>query len=95
MLQQLIKHLGIGKLILWVCNGGTSCLQIGIRHPELVNKLILGSTTYKREGMQPDSLKDFQYASLENMPAMLRKAFLDANPIPRDYKGCLIEMLPG
>jgi pimeloyl-ACP methyl ester carboxylesterase len=79
----LIKHLGIGKAdFMGFSNGGTSCLQIAIRHPELVNKLVLSSTTYKREGMQPGFFEGFQYASLENMPAMLRKAYLDANPDP-------------
>ena len=25
-------------------NGGTTCIQIAIRHPEMVNKLVLAST---------------------------------------------------
>jgi pimeloyl-ACP methyl ester carboxylesterase len=79
----LIKHLGIAKAdFMGFSNGGTSCLQIAIRHPELVNKMILGSTTYKREGMQPGFFEGFQFASLEKMPVMLKKAYLEANPDP-------------
>ena len=63
-------------------NGGTTCIQIAIRHPEMVNKLILGSAIYKREGMQPGFFDGFQHASLDNMPAQLKEAYLLANSDP-------------
>src|ERR1700676_3298963 len=34
-------------------NGGTTALQIAIRHPGLVNKLIFASSMYKRAGVAP------------------------------------------
>src|SRR5690349_9775675 len=38
----LVKHLQLGKAgFIGFSNGGTTCLQMGIRHPELVNKLVL------------------------------------------------------
>src|SRR5689334_10570383 len=50
----LLKQLHIEKAdIMGFSNGGTTCLQIAIRHPELVNKMVLASATYKRDGMQP------------------------------------------
>jgi pimeloyl-ACP methyl ester carboxylesterase len=65
-------------------NGGTTCLQIAIRHPKLVNKLVLASATYKRDGMQPGFFDGFKNASLENMlPKPLKEAYLRANPDPK------------
>ena len=63
-------------------NGGTTCLQIAIRHPEIVNKLVLGSTTYKREGLPPGFFDGFQHATLDNMPVQLKEAYLAVNPDP-------------
>ena len=34
-------------------NGGTTALQIAIRHPAVVNKLIIASAMYKRDGVAP------------------------------------------
>lgn len=64
-------------------NGGTTALQIAIRHPELVNKLVLASTLYKRNGMQPGFFEGFDHASLASMPRPLKDAYLKANPDPR------------
>lgn len=64
-------------------NGGTTALQIAIRHPQLVNKLVLASATYKRDGMQPGFFEGFQHASLATMPAPLKEAYLKANPDPK------------
>jgi pimeloyl-ACP methyl ester carboxylesterase len=64
-------------------NGGTTCLQIGIRHPELVSKLVLASATFKRSGMVPGFFEGFKHAKLDMMPAPLREAFLKVNPDPK------------
>jgi pimeloyl-ACP methyl ester carboxylesterase len=65
-------------------NGGTTALQIAIRHAELVNKLVLLSATYKRSGMVSGFFDGFQNASLEtSMPQPLKDAYLKANPDPK------------
>jgi pimeloyl-ACP methyl ester carboxylesterase len=80
----LLKQLHIEKAdLMGFSNGGTTSLQIAIRHPELVNKLVLASTTYKRDGMQPGFFEGLQHASLENMPQLLKDAYLEANPDPK------------
>jgi pimeloyl-ACP methyl ester carboxylesterase len=80
----LLKRLHIEKAdFMGFSNGGTTTLQIAIRHPELVNKMVLASTTYKRNGMQPGFFEGFQHASLENMPQLLKDAYLKANPDPK------------
>lgn len=77
----LLKQLGIEKAdFMGFSNGGTTCLQIGIRHPQLVNKLVLASATDKREGMQPGFFDGLKNATLEMMPKPLQEAYLTANP---------------
>jgi len=56
-------------------NGGTTTLQIASRHPELVNKIVLGSPLAKRSGV-PDWFWGFmEEATLENMPGPLKVAY--------------------
>lgn len=56
-------------------NGGTTTLQIAIRHPEIVDKIILGSALATRNGV-PDWFWNFmQSAALENMPEPLKAGY--------------------
>jgi pimeloyl-ACP methyl ester carboxylesterase len=64
-------------------NGGTTALEIAIRHPTLVNKLVLCSATYKRSGMIPGFFEGFDHATLNNMPKPLQAAYLKENPDPK------------
>jgi pimeloyl-ACP methyl ester carboxylesterase len=61
-------------------------MQIGIRHPEGVNKLVLASAFYKREGMMPGFFEGFKHATLESMPQPLQAAFLEINPNKDDLQ---------
>ncbi|MCW3118535.1 MAG: alpha/beta hydrolase [Chitinophagaceae bacterium] len=80
----LLKQLHIDKAdFMGFSNGGTTSLQIAIRHPQLVNKLVLASAAYKRDGMQPGFFEGFQHASLANMPQPLKEAYLEANQDPK------------
>lgn len=80
----LLHQLHISKVdIIGFSNGGTTSLQIATRHPELVNKLVLASTTYKREGMQPGFFEGMQHATFGDMPQPLKEAYLKANPDPK------------
>jgi pimeloyl-ACP methyl ester carboxylesterase len=80
----LLKYLNIDKAdIFGFSNGGTTTLQIAIRHPEIVNKMILGSALAKRNGV-PDWFWGFMsQAKLEQMPVQLKDGYLkvaaDAN----------------
>lgn len=77
----LIKYLKIEKTnILGFSNGGTTALQLGIRYPELVNKIVAISAAYKRDGFISGFFEGMQQASLENMPVPLKKAYLEVNP---------------
>jgi len=80
----LLEHLHIERAdFMGFSNGGTTCLQLAIRHPGLVNKLVLASATYKRDGMQPGFFEGMKGATLETTPQPLKAAYLKVNPDPR------------
>lgn len=72
----LLKSLKINKADFFgFSNGGTTTIQIAIRHPEIVDKLILGSALAKRNGV-PDWFWGFmENAKLENMPELLKDGY--------------------
>lgn len=69
----VIRHLGYEKAdILGYSAGGMTALQVGLRHPEVVDKLILVSTPYARSGWHQynlDSMSQIGLASAEAMKA--------------------------
>jgi pimeloyl-ACP methyl ester carboxylesterase len=79
----LLKNLSLDSADFFgFSNGGTTAVQIAIRHPEIVNKLILGSALCKRNGMPAqfyDFMKQAQFAS---MPEQLKTAYLQVTPNP-------------
>ncbi len=77
----LLKHLNIAKAnILGFSNGGSTTMQIAIRHPGLVNKIVVISGAYKRTGFIPGFFEGFPKATLNDMPGALRTAYLNVNP---------------
>jgi len=77
----LLQQLHIDKAdIFGFSNGGTTALQIAIRHPALVNKLIFASSMYKRAGVAPAFWEGFDHARFEDMPEAYKKVFLSINP---------------
>jgi len=53
----LIGHLGLGKVdVMGYSLGGGVALQTAIRHPEVVLKVVLVSTPFKRDGWYPEIL---------------------------------------
>jgi len=61
-------------------NGGNTAMKIAIRHPQLVNKLIVASSFYKRSGFIPGFFEGMQNATLENMPAQLKTGYIKVAP---------------
>ena len=77
----LLKYLKIEKANFFgFSNGGTTTLQIAIRHPELVNKIVDLAGAYQREGFIPGFFDGFKGATLESMPKPLKEAFLNVTP---------------
>jgi pimeloyl-ACP methyl ester carboxylesterase len=79
----LLKNLHIAKADFFgFSNGGTTTLQIAIRHPQLVNKIVAASALCKRSGT-PAGFWDFmQQAKLEDMPQQIKEAYLKVAPDP-------------
>lgn len=77
----LLKYLKINKAnIFGFSNGGTTTLQITIRHHEIVNKIVVVSANYKRDGLIDGLIEGMQNATLDNMPAPLKEAYLKVAP---------------
>jgi pimeloyl-ACP methyl ester carboxylesterase len=83
----LLRHLKISQAdLLGFSNGATVALQVAIRHPRLVRKLIFASSFTKREGAQPQLWEFIRQADIANMPRALKDAFLAVNPDPERLK---------
>jgi pimeloyl-ACP methyl ester carboxylesterase len=77
----LLRYVNVDKADFFgFSNGGTTTLQIAVRHPAMVNKMILVSTIYKREGMVPGFFDGFPDATLADMPEPLKAAYLKVAP---------------
>ena len=78
---ELLKHLNIAKAdIMGFSNGGTTALQLAIRHPQLVNKMVIASSNFRRDGMPEGFFEMMKNATLDGMPAPLQDAFRKINP---------------
>jgi pimeloyl-ACP methyl ester carboxylesterase len=79
-IAELLKQLKIpGADIFGFSNGGNTAMRLAIRHPELVRKLVLASTFYKRDGMYSWFWDGMQHARLENMPKVYQDEYLSIN----------------
>jgi pimeloyl-ACP methyl ester carboxylesterase len=75
----LLEQLGVHNAdILGFSSGGMTALQLAIRHPALVRRLIICSGFYAHAGLVPTLRKGFAHASPANMPAPLRDGYLAA-----------------
>ena len=75
---ELLRQLNITSAsIFGFSNGGNTAMQIAIRHPEQVHKLIVASAFYKRDGLYPWFWEMMQHAKLENMPKIYQDEYLN------------------
>ena len=66
--------------VLGFSNGGTTALQIAIRHPAVVNRLIIASANYSRAGMQDWFFPMMEKGTFADMPQQFKDAYLKINP---------------
>ncbi len=79
----LLKNLNIPKADFFgFSNGGTTALQIAIRHPKLVDKIIAASALCKRSGVPSQFWAFMAQAKLENMPEPLKEAYIQVASDP-------------
>jgi len=80
----LLKNLGIPKAdFLGFSNGGMTTLQIAIRHPQLVNRIIVASALYKRSGAPPEFWEFMKKATIEYMPQQYKDAYVKVSSNPQ------------
>lgn len=80
-IAELLKQLNISKAnIFGFSNGASTTLEIAIRYPQLVNKIIVASTMYKKSGAFTGFWDMMKHATFEGMPQPYKDAFLEINP---------------
>lgn len=86
----LLRYLQIDKaVILGFSNGGQTALQLGISYADLIDKLIVVSAFYKREGAVKGFFDGFPLATIKDMPLPYHEAYLK---IPGNDKSGLQRM---
>jgi pimeloyl-ACP methyl ester carboxylesterase len=86
----LIMHLGLANAdVLGYSLGGGASLQVAIRHPDVVRKLVLLATPCKRDGWYPEVLQGMSFMNAEAAKAMVgsppHAAYVSAAPRPDDW----------
>lgn len=77
----LLAEINIHKASFWgFSNGGNTVIQIAHRYPKLVEKLVVASAFYKRNGMIEGFFEGMQNATFDSMPEPLKINFLNLNP---------------
>jgi pimeloyl-ACP methyl ester carboxylesterase len=83
----LLDQLGIERADLFgFSNGGSIALQVAIRHPERVRKLVVASAIFKRDGMDPQFWEFMKRSTLNDMPEALKAAYRSAAPHPEQLQ---------
>ncbi len=79
----LLRYLKIAKAdLMGYSNGANIAMQVAIRHPELVRRLVVVSGMVKRDGLQAWFWEGMQKARMEEMPPKLVKAYRETSPHP-------------
>ena len=77
----LLDTLHVAKAdILGFSNGGTTALQVAIRHPAKVSRLVIASSNYRRDGMQDGFWGFMEKGTFADMPQPYKDAYLRINP---------------
>lgn len=83
----LLRHLKIEQADLFgFSNGASVALQVAIRHPQQLRKLVFASSMTKKSGAYPELWSFMEKADISNMPQALKDAFLKVNPDPAKLK---------
>jgi len=77
----LLAHLDIQRAdIFGFSNGASTTLEIAIRHPEVVSRIVVASTMYKRDGAYDWLWKMMESPRFSDMPQAYKDAYLEINP---------------
>jgi pimeloyl-ACP methyl ester carboxylesterase len=74
---ELLRTLEIPKAnVFGFSNGGQTALEIGINYPAIVNKLIVASAFYRRDGVPEGFWKGFDDPQFSHLPEVYKEAYL-------------------
>lgn len=83
----LLAQLRVGTAdVMGFSNGASVALQVALRHPALVRKLVFASSMTKRSGAAPQFWEFIASATFDDMPRPLKDAFLKVNPDPHKLR---------
>jgi pimeloyl-ACP methyl ester carboxylesterase len=90
----LVRHLEIANAdVFGYSMGGGIALQLAIRHPKLVRRLVVASTTFRSDGMPAEALDMFPSITPELFAGTpIEEAYLHTAPNPGDFSK-LVEKL--
>ena len=79
----LLRELHVEKAdIFGFSNGASTTLEMAIRHPHLVNRIVVASTFHKTDGAYPWLWESMRHAKFDDMPQPYKDAYLQINPDP-------------
>lgn len=91
----LLRHIGVGPVdVFGYSLGAGAALQLVIRHPDLVRKLVAASASFNTEGVYPEvweGIKEMQPEMLDQSPmheayqSPMHEAYLKVAPNPNDW----------
>ncbi len=61
-------------------NGGQIAMLVAVRHAAVAHKIVIGSIGYARDGFYPAFWDFMDQGTFEQMPAVLKNAFLEVTP---------------
>jgi pimeloyl-ACP methyl ester carboxylesterase len=83
----LLAHLHIEQADFFgFSNGGNIALQVAIRHPSRVRKLVVASAMIKRDGLYPEVWEFMKRSTLKEMPQELQAAYRKVAPHPEQLQ---------
>ena len=83
----LLKHLDVNRAdLLGFSNGGTIALQVAIRFPQLVRRLVVITALMKRSWADPQFWESMKTAQPGAMPTELREAYRKVAPKPENLE---------
>ncbi|MEO8179812.1 MAG: alpha/beta hydrolase [Deltaproteobacteria bacterium] len=83
----LLERLEIATAdVMGFSNGASVAMQLAIRHPERVRKLIFASAMTKRSGASAQFWQFMENGTFADMPQPLKDAFLKLNPDPKKLR---------
>ena len=79
----LLEHLRVERATMFgFGNGGTTALQVAIRHPDVVDRLVVASAIYAKSGMRQSYWDAMKRSTFADMPQPYKEAFRKIDPSP-------------